>query len=85
MGLRQINRHDDARRRLQMLSRRSRCIILTTIAEAILSPAGALVALFVKEGSASFPIYRLFVSLVALALIALMVIEGTRAWHDAHR
>lgn len=59
--------------------------MLTTIAEAILSPAGALVALFVNEDSASFPIYQLFVSLVALALIALMVMEGTRAWHDAHR
>ncbi|MCB5201575.1 hypothetical protein LH464_03655 [Neorhizobium sp. T786] len=55
--------------------------MLTLIAEAILAAAGVVVAIFIHEGHAAFPVYQLLVLLSAMPIAAVVILYGSRVWH----
>jgi len=54
--------------------------MLRILAQAILSAAGVVAAFFVTREDAAFPIYQLAVTLVAIALVAVVVWYGPLLW-----
>lgn len=52
------------------------------ITDALLLPAGTIVAMLVPEGHAAFPVYQLIVSLIAMAVIGILLLYGACVWRD---
>ncbi|WP_164865575.1 hypothetical protein [Agrobacterium sp. CNPSo 2736] len=52
--------------------------MIRIIAQAILSAAGVIVAFFIPKDDFSYPIYQLVVSLLMIALAAVLVWYGPR-------